>query len=87
MVKYSLEYKVHGAPWEDAEVMETNDTYMSIAKYGESYIYEVRIRAGNVFGCGSASKIRLIYFAGNRSNSDDLVFDIARHWIPRSFGG
>ena len=69
MVKYSLEYKVLGAPWEDAEVMETNNTYQSIAKYGDSYIYEVRIRAGNMFGFGSASKIKIIYFAGNRSNS------------------
>jgi len=63
VVKYSLEYKVLGAPWEDAEVMETNNTYQSIAKYGDSYIYEVRIRAGNMFGFGSASKIKIIYFA------------------------
>ena len=64
MVQYSLEYKVLGSPWEDAEVKETNNTHVLINKYDYSYIYEVRVRARNLFGFGPASEAERVCFAG-----------------------
>lgn len=64
VVQYSLEYKVRGLPWEEGEMRETNDRHMLVYKYEESYIYELRVRARNIFGFGPPSKVKLVYFAG-----------------------
>ena len=64
MVKYSVEYKVLGSPWKDAEVKETNNTQILINKYDYSYIYEVRVSARNLFGFGPSSEAERVSFAG-----------------------
>lgn len=64
VLEYSLEYKVPGLPWEDGEMRETNDRHMLVYKYEESYKYEVRVRARNIFGFGPQSKVKVVYFAG-----------------------
>ena len=49
VLQYSLEYKVPGLPWEEAVVVDTNKTYMLFLKYADTYIYEVRVSARNMF--------------------------------------
>lgn len=64
VLQYSLEYKVPGLPWEEAEVIQTNKTHMLFLKYADTYIYEVRVSARNIFGLGSATEVMKVYFAG-----------------------
>ena len=64
MVRYSLEYKELGSTWIYATELITNNTYMSVSKTDESYIYEVRVTARNEFGLEKASKIVTVYFGG-----------------------
>ena len=68
VLQYLLEYKVPSLPWESAEFVETNHTYMLFIKYDDSYVYQVRVTARNHFGFGAASKVITVYFAGTFSS-------------------
>lgn len=72
MIKYSVEYKVLGSPWKDAEVKETNNTQILINKYDYSYIYEVRVRARNLFGFGPSSEAERVSFAEKPGPPENL---------------
>ena len=65
MLLYQLEYKEEGLPWIDATVRKTNNTYMLIRKNEKAFIYEVRVKARNKFGFGTASEVVTAAFAGN----------------------
>ncbi|XP_068708635.1 myomesin-1-like isoform X2 [Montipora foliosa] len=72
--QYLLEYKLPHDPWEFAKPVKTNDTHiLFIQPEDETYIYEIRISASNVFGFGTVSEVMTVYFAETPAPPNNLV--------------
>lgn len=72
--QYLLEYKLPHDPWKFAKPVKTNDTHiLFIQPEDETYIYEIRISASNVFGFGTVSEVMTVYFAETPAPPNNLV--------------